>query len=126
MAHRGHFLFDFGADQTDRLLNFGEVYGAFRDYLQEQGYALPWSDTVSADTVLEILQMDAGVGKKKEAFKTRVFGGKKPGKERTEDFPYSPEGIVGLLSGGKAKPKDLFDKEAYEQMESVSLDIPES
>ena len=123
VAHRGHFLFDFGADQTDRLLNFGEVYGAFRDYLQEQGYALPWSDTVSADTVLEILQMDAGVGKKKEAFKIRVFGGKKPGKECTEDFPYSPEGIVGLLSGGKIKPKDLFDKEAYEQMDSVSLEM---
>ena len=123
VAHRGHFLFDFGADQTDRLLNFGEVYGSFRDYLQEQGYALPWSDTVSADTVLEILQMDAGVGKKKEAFKTRVFGGKKPGKECSEDFPYSPEGIVGLLSGGKVKPKDLFGKEAYEQMESVSLDM---
>jgi len=123
VAHRGHFLFDFGADQTDRLLNFGEVYGSFRDYLQEQGYSMPWPDAVSADTVLEILQMDAGVGKKKEAFKIRVFGGKKPAKEGTEDFPYSPEGIVGLLSGGKVKPRDLFDKEAYEQMESVSLDM---
>lgn len=123
VAHRGHFLFDFGADQTDRLLNFGEVYGSFRDYLQEQGDTLPWSDTVSADTVLEILQMDAGVGKKKEAFKTRIFGGKKPAKGCTEDFPYSPEGIVGLLSGGKVKPQDLFGKEAYEQMDSVSLEM---
>ena len=123
VAHRGHFLFDFGADQTDRLLNFGEVYGEFRDYLLEQGYVLPWQEAVAADTVLEILQMDAGVGKKKEAFKTRVFGGKKIPKETTEEFPYSPEGVVGLLSGGVVKPKELFGNEEYEQMESVSLQM---
>lgn len=123
VAHRGHFLFDFGADQVGRLLDFQEVYGEFCSFLDEQGFVLPWQEAVSADVVLDILQMDAGVGKKKEAFKNRVFGGKKPAKESADDFPYSPEGIVGLLSGGAVKPKDLFANESYDAMESVSLQM---
>lgn len=123
VAHRGHFLFDFGADQVGRLLDFQEVYGEFCSFLDEQGFVLPWQEAVSADVVLDILQMDAGVGRKKEAFKNRVFGGKKPAKESADDFPYSPEGIVGLLCGGVVKPKDLFANESYDAMESVSLQM---
>ena len=123
VAHRGHFLFDFGADQVGRLLDFQEVYGEFCSFLDEQGFVLPWQEAVSADVVLSILQMDAGVGRKKEAFKNRVFGGKKPAKESADDFPYSPEGVVGLLSGGAVKPKDLFANESYDAMESVSLQM---
>lgn len=123
VAHRGHFLFDFGAEQLDRLLSFDEVYTNFCDYLDEQGYPLPWPADTSANTVLAILQMDAGVSKKKEAFKAQVFCGKKPSKEATEDFPYSAESIVALLSGGTVKPRDLFLDDAYEQTESVSLQM---
>lgn len=123
VAHRGHFLFDFGADQVGRLLDFQEVYGEFCSFLDEQGCVLPWQEAVSADVVLSILQMDAGVGRKKEAFKNRVFGGKKPAKESADDFPYSPEGVIGLLSGGVVKPKDLFANESYDAMESVSLQM---
>lgn len=123
VAHRGHFLFDFGADQVGRLLDFQEVYGEFCSFLDEQGCVLPWHEAASADVVLSILQMDAGVGRKKEAFKNRVFGGKKPAKESADGFPYSPEGVVGLLSGGVVKPKDLFANEGYDAMESVSLQM---
>ena len=123
VAHRGHFLFDFGADQTDKLLDFEEVYQEFRDYLNEQDCCLPWPETVGAESILPILQMDAGVNRKKDAFKAQIFGGKKPGKEPTENFPYSAEAIVILLSGGTVKPEALFCDDAYADMESVSLQM---
>ena len=123
VAHRGHFLFDFGADQTEKLLDFECVYKEFRDYLGEQERGLPWPESVEAQEVLRILQMDACVNRKKDAFKTEIFGGKMPGKEPAEDFPYSSEAIVTLLSGGAVKPEALFCNEAYTDMESTSLQM---
>lgn len=123
VAHRGHFLFDFGADQIDKLLDFETVYNDFRNYLAEQDCTMPWSDTIPVGTVLEILQMDAGVSRKKEAFKKQIFGGKKIPREASENFSYSAESIVGLLSGGTVKPKDLLMNDAYDQIESVSLQM---
>lgn len=123
VAHRGHFLFDFGANQIEKLLDFETVCQDFRNYLAEQDCTMPWSDTIPASTVLNILQMDAGVSRKKEAFKKQVFGGKKIPKEASENFSYSAESIVGLLSGGTVKPKDLFMNDAYDQIESVSLQM---
>lgn len=123
VAHRGHFLYDFGADQIHRLLDFGEVYKEFQDYLIQRECALPWSDGVDVSQLLRIMQMDAGVNRKKDAFKTELFGGKKPGKEPTEDFQYSPEGIVVLLSGGTVKPNDLYGNDGYEDLDAVSLQM---
>ena len=123
VAHRGHFLFDFGADQTDKLLDFTEVYGEFRNYLTGQECGLPWPETVDAGQLLDILQRDAGVNQKKEAFKAELFGGKKIPKEPSEGFPYGAEAIVVLLSGGTVKPKELFGNEAYADLETVSLQM---
>lgn len=121
VANRGHFLFDVPADRVAEILDFNEVYRDFCDYLSEQEYAMPWSSEVGADTILEILQMETGVKKKTEAFRERVFGGSRPGKEITEDMPFSAEGVVSLLAGGKVKPAELFGNAAYEETDSVSL-----
>lgn len=123
VAHRGHFLFDFGADQTDKLLDFDEVYNELCDYLVKQEYKLPWPDSVKADVVLRILQMEVGISKKKEAFKKEVFGGNKISKEPSETFPYSAEAFVALLAGGTLKPEALFCSDAYADVESISLQM---
>ena len=123
VAHRGHFLFDFAADQTDKLLDFTEVYEEFREYLAGLDCGLPWPDTVKATAILGILQMDAGVIRKKEEFKREIFDGQKLRKEPSQDFPYSAEAIVVLLSGGTVKPEALFCDKTYADMESVSLNM---
>ena len=123
VAHRGHFLFDFGADQTDKLLDFTKVYEEFRDYLAGQDCGFPWPNTVKAADILRVLQMDAGVTRKKEEFKRVIFDGQKLRKEPSEDFPYGAEAIVVLLSGGTVKLEALFCDKAYADMESVSLNM---
>ena len=123
VAHRGHFLFDIDPNQTEKLLDFGAVYKEFRVFLEEQGYSLPWDLTVVPEQILKILQMQTGIGKKKEAFRAEVYGGKKIPKEITDEFPYSTEAVIGLLSGGVVKPLALFANESYAEMESVSLQM---
>lgn len=123
VAHRGHFLFEIDAENTEELLDLDAVCNGLREYLEAEGSRMPWPDTVPAEEILRILQMDTGVTKKKEAFKTRIYGGKKISKEPDEDLPYSTDAIVTLLSGGTVKPKVLYADEAYEQVGSVSLQM---
>lgn len=122
VAHRGHFLLDIEAGQTEKVLDFSSIYKEFQEYLVDQGYEMPW-DAAAEETILEILQADTGVTRKKEAFKSRVFQGKKIAKEPTEQFPYNLEAVVGLLAGGKVKPKELYGNEAYGEIDSVSLQM---
>lgn len=58
---------------------------------------------------------------KKKALVKFLYGTEKPSKEASEDFPFSREAIVGLLAGGKVKPKELFQNDEYAEMESISL-----
>lgn len=125
VAHRGHFLFDIDPDKTEELLDFSSVYEDFRAYLEEDlRCRMPWNEMVEPKDILKILQMRAGVAKKKELFKKDICGGKKPDKKGTDD-PYSIDAVVTLLSGGKVKPKDLFGKEDYAELESISLEMDE-
>ena len=123
VAHRGHFLFDIDAAQTEKVLNLDAVYKDILDYMEDQGYTVPWDASAAAQTIASILQMETGVNKKKEAFKKQLYAGKKPGKEPTETFPYSPEAVITLLSGGTVKAKELYGKEAYAELGSVSLQM---
>lgn len=123
VANRGHFLLDTPADKTEELLDFGKVYRSFCEYFREQEYILPWGEATDPATILDALQMNAGVTKKEGALNEAAYGGKKPSKEATEDFPFNRQSIVKLLAGGKVKPSDLFPtkKDAYAETESVSL-----
>ena len=121
VAHRGHFLFDVPAEDTAKLLDFGNVYGDFCSYFAENGYSLPWDADITADDILCILKQNTGVTRKKELFKENIYNGKKPAKEPEEGFPFSREAIVTLLSGGKVKPEDVFRTGEYTEVESISL-----
>ena len=123
VAHRGHFLFDIDPNQTEKLLDFGAVYREFQEFLVERECSLPWKPTVEPEQILKILQMQTGIGKKKEAFREQLYGGKKIPKEATEEFPYNAEMIIGLLAGSTVKLHALFHNESYVEMESVSLQM---
>lgn len=123
VAHRGHFLFDIAPDQIDKLLDFDAVYSDFCDFFLDQEYALPWASAITANNLLKILQMDVGVKRKQEAFKITFYDGAKISKECTEEFPYSRDAIITLLSGGTVKPEILFNNEAYKETDSISLQM---
>lgn len=122
VTHRGHFLFD----MADRVDDFSEVYGALGEHLREEyDCALPWPEEVDGTVLLEIMTAQAGVKRKQALFSERVYGGKKPSKKPDEEFPFSRDAIVTLLCGGKAAPKDVFDRAEYAEVESVSLGMDE-
>lgn len=123
VAHRGHFLFDIAPEDTDKLLDFGAVYQRLSDYLASQGAQLPWSDDIAPETILDILRMNTGVRRKQELFKTKIFGGTKLSKDPTDEFPYSTDAVIALLSGGKVKPEAVFCNEGYGDIDSVSLQM---
>ena len=121
VAHRGHFLFDIPAEQTEKLLDFDVVYRDFQAYFTDMEWALPWSAEVKAGDILAILQKDLGVRKKQEAFNLSIYGGKKA--KNVEGCPFGADGVVGLLCGGKIKPGVLFDKAEYADMDAVSMEM---
>lgn len=123
VAHRGHFLFEVPVDKVGELLDFGLVYQEFLAYFLEQQVDIPWNAEIDAGKILGILQMTAGVKKKEEAFKNELYGGKKIPKTTTEEFPFSREAIVKLLSGGVVKLSDVYANDAYAEMESVALSM---
>ena len=123
VAHRGHFLFDMDGSETGELLDFQKTYREFCDYLTEHDWSLPWDGTVKPEQILSIMQLQVGINKKKEAFREVLCRGKKISKEPTESFPFSAEGVVGLLAGAVVKPEALFCSDAYEQMDAVSLQM---
>lgn len=117
VANRGHFLYEIESEDIAGLSNFSEPYNRLFDYLKENDLSLPWGEAVSADTVKQILLMKAGVRKKQDAFKEKVFGGKKP---EQSGIP-SAEAVVQLLCGAKVKPSVIFANEEYSDLDSVSL-----
>lgn len=119
LENRGHFLFD---SSMEKMQDFAVAYKDFEEHLfQEYFCGLPWSEDISADIIAEIMQSEAGITRKQNMFTERVFGGKKPAKKADEEFPFSRDAMVKLLSGGKAAPKDIFSNETYADVESISL-----
>lgn len=124
VANRGHFLFDVSPDNIESILDFAEPYEKFCSFLKEEcGSVLPWAESTEPAVIQRILQMKSGVKKKQEAFKELVYGGKKPEKKATEEFPFSADAMVTLLCGGKVKPADLFANEEYAEADSVNLEM---
>ena len=54
-----------------------------------------------------------------------LLGEKKPEKVGTEEFPFSQDSIIRLLAGGQCKLKDVFCKEEYLDLGSISLGMDE-
>lgn len=119
VAHRGHFLFDIPAERAAELLDFHQVYGQLCEYLEAEGYALPWGRDVEADAILAALRMKTGVKRKEQALLQAIYDGKKPAEE--SEYPFSRKSIVELLAGRIVKPSELFRNDEYAEVDKISL-----
>lgn len=120
IAHRGHFLFDIDPKNTDRLLNFSEIYrGELCVFLDNHEFPHPWPDTVDPKRISDIMCMQTGVSGKKAAFKEQIYEGKTIPKGKAEESWYAIDQTIALLSGGKVKLTALFPN--LESEESVCL-----
>lgn len=119
VGNRGHFLFAADSGSVD---DFAVPYQEFVNVCRNEFECeLPWSDAVSSDAVLDVMQAELGVTKKTALFVEKIYGGEKPAKRMDEGFPFRKDLIVTLIAGGKVSPKDLFAKEEYGELSSFSL-----
>lgn len=93
VANRGHFLSEVNADQVG---DFQRPYEEFlRCFTQDFECQTPWADSVSYEIVQRIMQAQDGINQKKAKFKSLVFDGKTPSKNRRKNshsagMPSSP------------------------------------
>ncbi len=129
MKHRGHFLSEVDKENIENLTDFVPIYQSFLDAVHEYAEAAA-SETlqvvfpdVDSATMQEILRKKISVTKKEALFKEKVNGGKKFAVKEDDIFDLGK--IFKLLSGGKVKPKDVFRKDEYSEVESLALSAPE-
>ncbi len=130
VAHRGHFLSDVSEDNVGSLLDFNTVFEGLEGFIQSPNEAdetlIPWSveNRSKLNSLANILVQQTGVNRKYNDIITCLFDGKKPSNKADRDkYTYSTEGIFKLLAGGKYKLSELFFKEEYTDLGSISLDI---
>lgn len=123
MAHRGHFLSEVNKDQIDSVVDFTKVYNTFIEYLENNGYIAPWNIENNLIELENVLKEKIGIADKVKKVNRIMFSDKKPLKSISSDFPFSCEGIVKLICGGKFPLKNLYGKEEYADLESISLDM---
>lgn len=120
VAHRGHFLSNIGSDESRSFTDFSETYKNFKSFFENNGYSMPWNECDEAK-LGDILKAKTKITVKKKELTSLLYGSKKPAKEPTEDFPFSRDAIISLLSGSKVHPKELFCNEEYAEAEKISL-----
>ena len=118
-AHRGHFFSDLSKDNMDSVTSIEVNYENFMRFFEG---AEPWH--CEPEAFGAILKKKIGVNSKYKELCNLLFRAPKaPKKEHTEDEPYySIEHMLKLLCGSDSvKAKDLFDKEEYDEISSISL-----
>ena len=124
IAHRGHFLNNLNVEKLDEIMDISSVYQNFINYFTENGYKRPWGE-IDVSALAEALKRRSGVTAKTKELLKILLNGKKPEKSGTEEFPFSQDSIIRLLAGGQCKLKDVFCKEEYLDLGSISLDMDE-
>ena len=129
MKHRGHFFSDVDVNNISKLNDPCELYQKLMLALQdlipsvEEGegdseFSL-WACEPSA--FIEILKRKCKKAEKLEAFNELLFGGKKAKKVETE--PFSREAVIKLLCGYKVSLEQLFNNEAYADVEPKDVTL---
>lgn len=124
ITHRGHFLNNLNVEKLDEIMDISSVYQNFINYFTENGYRRPWGE-IDVSALSEVLKQKTGVTAKNKELQNILLEGKKPEKSGTEEFPFSQDSIIRLLAGGQCKLKDVFCKEEYLDLGSVSLGMDE-
>lgn len=120
VAHRGHFLSNIQVDNLAALVNIETVYEKFLQYFSDHGFDRPWGE-IDVEALGNVLRKNSGITVKYKALVRVIFPESKPEKQGREEFPFSQEAILKLMAGGQCKLKDVFCKNEYEELGSVSL-----
>ena len=122
VAHRGHFLNEVSKENIEEILDFSNTYNDFMSFFRNNDSITEniWECSDIAYLGI-ILKKRIGVTAKKKELQEFLYGSTKVSKTTSEEFPYSREGIIKLLAGGQCSPKDLFGKEEYKDVKSISL-----
>ncbi len=124
VAHRGHFLNNIDVDRIDEITDIRATYDKFIDYFEDNRFKKPWPEVDLKELSL-VLKGKLNVTNKKKALCNVLLSGAKPAKQASEEFPFSEEAIIGLLAGGQVPLKNLFFKEEYDELGSISLGMDE-
>ncbi|MBQ9416910.1 MAG: hypothetical protein IJU20_08765 [Clostridia bacterium] len=126
VSHRGHFLSNIDRNNINSLKEFKSTYNAFLSYFSLNGFRNPWEPVKEVEELGDILKEKTTITSKNKKLKEFLLGGKKaekvPGHEEG-DFPFSQEGIIALLSGGKYSLQNFFGKDEYENIEPKSISL---
>lgn len=124
ITHRGHFWSNVSKDKVGEILDFKMTFNKLNAFLIENEYQIPWCSE-NVEKIGEALKKREGVKDKTQNLINVMLNGTKPSKEPLEEFPYSLDAVIRLLAGGTCKVKDLFAKDEYEDLGSVSLGMKE-
>lgn len=120
VAHRGHFLSNISMDNLTDLKDFNTAYEKLMVFFRHNAEKMPWEGE-NIEEVARIIRMDAGMREKKKELERCLLGGKKADKKPSDEFPYSVDAIISLLTGFTVKVSDLFGEEAYSECGSFAL-----
>lgn len=120
VAHRGHFLSNIDEKNIAEVRDIRSAYEEFEAYFQTNGYEVRWQN-VDLTKFGEVLKEKIGVNSKKSKLSEVLLNGAKASKEITEEFPFHEDLMIKLLAGGTCKVKDIYGKEEYDELGSISL-----
>lgn len=122
VAHRGHFLSEVDKHSIDAVTDFKAVYQRLVNFIQRDGeYTIPWKRDANLDAVALALKSKQGITKKVKALNEALFGAGKAPRDVNEQYEYNYYLVIKLLCSGKVGLKELFDNEAYADLEEKSI-----
>lgn len=119
VAHRGHFFSDVSKENIDAVL---DINASYQNLMELFEHSKPWD--CKPEEFGAILKKNTNItAKYKELCKLLYQQPKAPKTEAVEDEPYyCTELMLKLLCGSDSvKAKDLFGKEEYDEIPSISM-----
>jgi len=120
ISHRGHFFSNIQKGNIEAIKDFTAIYERLMGFFRDNGYDAPW-EAPDLETLAETIRRNTGVNEKSKALQNLLYGEDKPSKEISDSFPFDRVAIIKLLAGGSCKLLDIFGKEEYADMGSISL-----
>jgi len=120
VAHRGHFFSEVSKDHLEDVLNFELCYRGLMELFSE---SMPWDCEPKAFG--RILKKKLGINSKYRELCMLLYHTPKAPKLKVtgaEETAYSIELILKLLCGSSVSVKELFGKDEYAELASISLD----
>lgn len=122
LSNRGHFITNLSLDRIKEITDIKESYQKLTDYFTANDYSVPWGN-IDLQEIGNILKKEVGVKEKNQLLLNAFFPGGKVDKAISDTFPFRQDLIIKLLAGGKCKLSDLYGKEEYKEIGSISLNM---